>query len=136
MNILKNEDPITHNAPPSLLVLYSEALSSDDNLSYWIEKIEDQLDDRSSFGLVSVIENNNKKTAEKAKQKYSAWIKKSRAHFCQNCIGYAVVSSNSSVVKKYGRFRLKLMEKTLGCPCKVFNDLEDATNWISCLSGV
>lgn len=116
----------------TILILYSEIFSSEENLDYWKKKLKNQFKEKSSFGLVAVLPDSNKsqRVSKGVVEKYKRWICRVKPTLEKKCYGYAIVSSNQIYDKKYSHSYLNQIKNVIGADCCYFLELHEAIKWL------
>ncbi len=122
------KEPISN----TVLILYSEIFSSEENLDYWKNKLDKQLDENCPFGLVAVIPESYEfhRVSRNMTEKYKTWINTIRPALESKCYGYAIVSSNQTHAKKYSHYHLNQIKSIIGADCSYFLELQEAIEWL------
>lgn len=61
---------------------------------------------------------------------FKSWIVAKRERFGQDCVGYAMVSSDSKFVSFYKPLANKIISRMYNCPGAMFDNEEEAVNWV------
>jgi hypothetical protein len=115
---------------PIVTFTYEGRMTMDDANQY-ISKLEELIARGEPFAVLAIAHEDNSKNREKGvNQTIGKWIKHNKAQLTKLCFGYVTVTSSSTVFALYKPMTKLIGTKMMGCPCDVFQSVEEAMAWL------
>jgi hypothetical protein len=116
---------------PIITFIYEGRMTLEDANQY-VTTMNQAIAQNQPFAILSVANEDNSKNRDKGvNQLMGKWVKEHKPQIAKLCFGYATVTNSSALFALYKPMAKMLGSKMMGCPCDVFQSMDEAIAWLN-----